>query len=642
MFFFKRPMENKGNLSDYFKLYHFWYSSYMFRNNNLIFNIFFNISLLVFLFLAGAQHSFAQQFSAFANPNPVTEGDMFNVTFVLKADGLKFTPPTFKNFTLVSGPSTSSEFSFINGQTSRQMKYTYTLRADKKGDFTIDPATVIVNGEKLNSNPIKVSVLEPSQAVKEQRNQEADAAKSLNEQANAIISKNLFAKASISKNSAYFGEQLVATYKIYINEQLNIVDLSMSKMPSFIGFWTQSFDEKQLNYTREIINGVPFKVATVKKVVLLPQQNGVLVLDQMEFNSKVRLRTNNNSNRRRSIFDDFFNESYQDFAYSVHTEPIKVNIKPLPENTTPSFTGAVGNFSMEAWLDKTQTKENEPITLKVKISGNGNLKLIQPLNIQLPPGFESYEPKTIDNINVSVNGMNGNVVFEYLLIPRNKGEYKLHPVEFTYYDLAEKKYITLNSKEFDIQVFKGDKDAVVTNINKENATYLNQDIRFIKVNTDFSQTYNYIFNTWLHYSLALLPLLIFSGATYYQLQNIKLNNNQVLLKNKQATKVAQKRLKLAKTFLNENKLPQFYEELAKALWGYTSDKLSIPYSDLTKDIVKTKLAEVGVAQDTMQMLLVTIDDCEMARYAPQGQNKNPNDLLSYGQTVITEIEGVLK
>ncbi|MFY8161577.1 MAG: BatD family protein [Candidatus Kapaibacteriota bacterium] len=249
------------------------------------------LSFIFLLLLTNVNFLLSQQFNAYVNPNPVPEGELFQVTYVLKAEGNKFEPPKFKNFTLVNGPSTSSEYSFINGRTSRQTKYTYTLRADKKGEFNIEPATVVVDGKTIQSNTTKLSVIEPSQALKDRRKQEAETNKSLNQQANEIISKNLFAKATINKNSAYIGEQLIATYKIYINEQLNLVDLAMTKTPSFVGFWTQSFDEKQLNYDREIINGVPFKVAVVKQVLLFPQQSGNLTLDEMDFKSKVRLRT---------------------------------------------------------------------------------------------------------------------------------------------------------------------------------------------------------------------------------------------------------------------------------------------------------------------------------------------------------------
>lgn len=617
-------------------------------------SIFSNLYLLkfVFIFLTILSFSnltptklYAQQFTTYVSQNPVPEGEMFNVTFVIKAEGQKFEAPKFKNFTVVSGPSTSSEFSFVNGRTSRQMKYTYTLRADKKGTYNIDPATIVVDGNTIKSNNVSVNVVEPSQALKEKRRQEEEANKNLNQQANDIISKNLFAKVSVNKNSAYIGEQLVATYKIYINEQLNIVDLSMSKMPSFNGFWTQGFDEKQLNYDREVINGAAFKVATVKKVVLFPQQNGNLTLDEMEFKSKVRLRTSGGGGgRRRSIFDDFFNDSYQDFDYIVTTTPIKVNIKPLPTGAPISYNGAVGNFKMEAWLDKTETKANEPITLKVKISGDGNLKLIQAPNLKLPTGFESYEPKTIDKINVSVGGMNGNIMFEYLLIPRNQGKFQISPVEFSYYDLDKKEYIELKSEIFNVTVTKGDSEGAYSakGINKEDAKYLNQDIRYIKLNANFDSNYDYIFNSLLHYILLLIPALAFAGATYYTYNQIQLNNNKTLLKNKNATKVAQKRLKLAKKYLTENQLNQFYEELSKALWGYVSDKLSIPFSDLTKDLVKDKLTKLNVNEDTITMLLVTIDDCEFARYAPSALSKNPQDLLLFGQTVITDIEEQVK
>ncbi len=588
---------------------------------------------------------FGQQFTTFVNPNPVQEGELFTVTFVLRAEGSNFNPPKFSNFTIISGPSTSSEYSFVNGRTSRQVKYTYTLKADKKGEYNIDPASVKIEDAVIKSNSVKVSVIEASQAVKERRNKEDEENKSLADQANKIISDNLYAKVFVNKSNAIVGEQLVATYKIYINEQLNLVDLSMSKAPSFIGFWTQSFDEKQLNYDREVINGSAFKVATVKKVVLLPQKSGKLIIDAMDFKSVVRLRTTGGGGgRRNNMFNDFFNDSYKDFPYTVTTQPYNLMVKELP-TASSNFKGAVGEFKIEAWVDRTETTTNDPITLKVKISGVGNLKLISPLELKLPTGFESYEPKTIDNIDVNLNGMSGNVIFEYLLLPRNQGKFKIEPINFTYFNNKINDYTDLVSDEFIINVKKGkasDNNIINNSTNKEDAKYLGQDIRFIKLNSKLEDDDYFIFSTLLHYLMLLTPALFGIVFAYFYKKNILISNNSILLKNKRANKVALNRLKLANNYLKENKLELFFDETNKALWGYVSDKLSIPVSELNKDIISKKLVGLSIKDETIVMLITTINDCELARYSNLNSSKNPQDIYLFAETVITEIEGTLK
>ncbi len=232
-------------------------------------------------------------------------------------------------------------------------------------------------------------------------------------------------------------------------------------------------------------------------------------------------------------------------------------------------------------------------------------------------------------------------MFEYLLIPRNQGTFTISPIEFSFFNLASKQYISLNSDEFKLKVGKGEGGESYTNLNgvkKEDAEYLGQDIRYIKTKTNINTSNFFLFNSIYHYLMLLSSFGLFLGLVYYKNQNIKLAGNTILLKNKQATKIAQKRLKLANNYLKENKLDLFYEELSKALWGYVSDKLSIPTSDLTKDVIKEKLSKLNIPSDSIQMLIVTIDDCEFARYAASALNKEPKDLYLYAQTVITEIE----
>ncbi len=601
--------------------------------------------LVLFLVLISFSSSFADvSFVASVNKNPVTVGERIQVVFALNnASGSGFKGPTFKGFSALSGPSQSQSTQWINGQTSSSQSFIYLIQADNEGKFTIEPASITVNGKRLTSNSITITVQKGSAKPPQKTNDE----KNLSSQADDIIRKNLFIRVEVSKKDVYQGEQLVATYKLYIHPDLNIASMSPPKMPSFNGFWMQDLDIKELKFTRQVLDGVAYKAADLKKVVLIPQQTGNLAIDPMEIDFVVRLQVQG-QRQSRDMFDDFFNDfrgNYKDFPFTAKSRNASLNVKALPTGAPAEFRGGVGNMQMKAWLDKKVTKANEAVTLKVQVSGSGNLKLVEPFALNLPPDIDSYEPKTVDNISVSASGVSGSKTFEYYLIPRNPGEYKIDPVKFAYFDLSSKKYVTLSSEPFILKVEKGSGTAssVVSGVNKEDVKYIGKDIRFIKTRSSgFSREGFTFFGSAPFYLWSLLPMFIFILFFLYKKRDEKLSGNVALLKNKKANSVAKKRLTRAKKYLEAKDEVKFYEEISKALWGYTSDKLGLPVSELTKDTAKTALIKRNVSDEDINSLMTTLDYSEFARFAPSDEKLELNLVYSNAASIIASMEGILK
>jgi hypothetical protein len=604
-----------------------------------------NFIFLFVIFSLSQNILFSQNPSLIASisKNPVSEGERFQVTFTLNAEGQNFKPPDFKGFSVIMGPSQSTSMQIINGKVSQSVSFTYILEAGNMGKYTIGSASIVSNGQKIVSNTIDVTVVKGAAPHQSQQQKSED------QQAQEIIEPNLYITLSVSKSSVYLGEQVIATYKLFKHPELQLVKIDLPKMPAFNGFWAQDIEDiKQLDYSSEMINGVRFQTAILKKVILLPQQSGNLTVDPIELNTTVRLRVQQKQ-RSRGFFDDFFSDpffgSYKDFNYSLRSRTAKLSVKALPDNAPVDFKGAVGEMQLKGWLDRTKTKTNEPVALKIQLSGKGNLKLVEPFSLNLPTDIESYEPKVADNLTLSASGYSGNKIFEYLLIPRHAGKFEIEPVIFSYFDLGRHKYVTLTTDKFILDVEKGEgsESQIVSGVAKEEIQYLGKDIRFIKdPPTSFKQRGSRFYLSTLFFIFGTAPLFLFIAFIIIRKKQIKLNSNQLLLRNRQANKVAKKHLSLAKSYLTNSEKDKFYEELTRALWGYLSDKLSIPLAELTKDTAASVLEKLNVPQESTQKYLSVINDCEFARFAPVEQFDSLDISYKVAEKVIIEMEGNLR
>ncbi len=585
----------------------------------------------------GLRNLDAQTLSASVDRNTLAAGERLSVTFEIKGgSGRKFKAPPFEGFNLLSGPNQSSNVTMINGQVSQTISYSYVLQATQQGKYTIKPASVEINGKTFRSKAISVTVKKAS----------AKSSQGQNAQQSMDLSEHIFLRVRADKRKVYQGEQIVVSYKLYTRfEQFADYDI---KQPDLSGFWVQEIDKDDNKAQIEVLNGVRYLVHTLKHAVLFPQRSGELQLDPLEFECVVRVRAQQKRRRRRSLFDDFFGESYQNVKHTARSKAVKITVLPLPAAGKPAdFSGAVGKFTLASSISSQETAVNEAVTFKMTIAGDGNIKLLNRPAPFFPSAFEGYDPKTSENIKVSAKGVSGRRSFEYLLIPRTPGEYKIAPVSFSYFDPKSESYISLQTDEYLIQVAKGTGAggaAVATGISREDVEILSRDISFIKTTLPaFRRREESFYQSPLTYSLLAAPLFLFIGFVFYLRRSNELRGNELLSRNRKATKLARGRLAQAKKAMSDGRHEVFYDEVSKALWGYLSDKLSIPLAELNKDNVTAVLQSRAAHEETIERYLSTLDHCEFARFAPGSQaDQDMQRVYQYAVELLTQMEEALK
>jgi hypothetical protein len=579
-------------------------------------------------------------------PEVVAAGEQFRLGFTLNESGTDLQLPDLSNFDVLMGPTTSqsSSIQIINGKTTQSSSFSYMfiLRAKKEGKFTIRPASIKVGGKTYESNELTIQVVkgQPQQAGGQQGQQGQQQGQP--ETSSGTISKdNLFVRVNVDKTNVSKGEQLIATIKLYISPNVPLNGFDEVKLPSYEGFWTKDIDvPTQVSFNREVYNGKIYQVGILKKTILFPQQIGTIKIDPFEITCLVRQRIR----QQQGFFDDFF-DNYRVVKAKVISDPVLINVKDLASQPS-NFSGAVGNFTVNASLDKTNVKSNEAVTLKLTINGSGNLTLIKAPKIELPQDFESYEPKTTEHTSASDNGLNGSVTFEYLFIPRFAGNFTIPAIDFVFFNPASKQFETLTTNSFNIHVEKGSDDAnssVVSSFSKEDVKVIGKDIRFIKQSkTELKPKGTSFYGTFGFYSIYLFSLAAFAVFYFINRKKIKENANLVLVRNKRANKVALKRLREAAGFLKNNQAEKFYESVIKALWGYLSDKLTIPVADLNRETASENLLKKGVDQEAVSQLIQIIDDCEFARYAPAAFSGTMNEVYDGAAKVMGIFEKQIK
>ena len=584
-------------------------------------------------------------FNASVDRNKVATGEQVEVTFTLNGSsgGSNFRPPAFNDFLTLSGPNQSTNMQFINGAMSASISYSYIVQPRAEGKFIIGPAFINHNGKQLQSQPITIEVSKgapqpKTQSQSKQTQQDTDIGKQ--------IGDNLFLKVSIDKSRVFQGEQITATYKIYT--RVNIANYNLSKVPSLTGFWSEELDvPKQVQLSTEVVNGKQYRVGVLKKVALFPQRSGTLSIDPMEIECVVQVQGRRRAN---DLFDQFFNDPFfggvSNVNYKVKNQPVAITVLPLPnDNVPPGFSGGVGKFSMEAWLDKSQTKTNEPVTLKVKISGRGNLKLLDAPMINVSTDIEKYDPKNSDNITKQGDQITGSRTFEFLLIPRHPGEQKIPSFPYTYFDIEKKNYVTLKSSDFTIMVEKGNdvQSTYAAGVSKEDVKLLGEDIRFIKSgNITIHRIGEKFTGSMSFFVLLVSPIIAFTGFLVYLKRREKILGNVTLVRNRKAQKIARKRLADAKKFLDEKKKEEFYSEISRALWGYIADKLGIPPSDLSIDLVRSSLEDRKIDGEMITRFITTIEMCEFVRFAPATDSVQMDQVYKETVELISMIEEQLR
>lgn len=605
------------------------------------------IIFLLFTILAAWQVKAADKVRFVAEAaDVVVSGDQVRLVLTVNSQDIKdFRAPSIKGFDVLMGPSRSQQSSIqiINGKrtSNSSTAFTYILLAGNPGTYTIPAASVEVNGEKVFSNAISIKVLPQDQTSGNSGNNGGGSASSSRSQAagSRISANDLFITATASKTTVHEQEAILLTYKVY-----TVVNLRQlyGKMPDLKGFHTQEVElPQQKTFTLEHYKGRNYNTTVWSQYVLFPQQTGKLEIPSITFDGVVAQQTISDD-----PFDAFFNGGgYVEVKKKITTPKVVINVQPLPAKPA-GFSGAVGEFKLASSINATDVKTNDAVTIKLTLSGTGNMKLIGTPEVKFPQDFEIYDPKVTDDYKLTNSGLTGTKTFEYLAIPRHAGNFTIPAIEFTYFDLKSNSYKTLKTEAYNLKVAKGqgNADQVISDFtNKESVKMLGKDIRFIKLgDSSLRPKGDFFFGTVGYYLCYLIPLLLFVVFAVIYRQKALENANVAKVKTKKANKVATRRMKLAGKLLAENKKNEFYDEVLKALWGYISDKLSIPVSQLSKDNIEAELTNYGVQEALIAEFIGVLNECEYARYAPGNENEAMDKVYSASVEVISKMENSIK
>jgi hypothetical protein len=577
-------------------------------------------------------------------PRVVAVGEQFQLKFDVNVMPDDFYNPDIKNFDVLAGPNMSQfqSTTVINGQVSSRnsITYTYILEASKEGKFTIPAAVVKIKGKTYTSNSVVIEVVKGEASAAANRGG-ASAASSARE-SKGVSNGTVFLKMEVNKSSLYRGEFLIATLKLYTRTDLE--GLGDPKFPSFNGFWNQVVEDNdlKLNFVREKYNNKVYDAAVIRRYVLFPQQVGKLIVDPFELTASVIEHTT-----PQSAFDAFFGGGGTRARKKLASAPISINVKELPQGAPASFNGAVGSFSIASSLSKGKVRANDAVNLVVRVSGSGNVKLVDAPKIKFPADFDTFDPKVSDNVKTTAAGSYGVKTFEYSFIPRSQGKYTIPVLEFSYFDTKTNTYKTIRTQSQTIDVDPdptgGARNGLQGGADKENIKLLGQDIKYIKVGaTTLMPKGEYFFNTATYWLVLLLALIAVVAWFIFLAKRERENADVAFIKNKRANKIAHQRLKKAEMLIKSGDTHGFYEEMLKALWGYLSDKLAIPVSDLSKERASQLLESKGADAETIQTLTQIIEECEFARYAPGGQGEEKSDRFNHAVDIISKLEQLKK
>lgn len=634
----------------------------------------------LFIFLSNYYFTFAQNvvFSAEANANPVGIEDQVQVSFTIEnvqeLQGIQ--NPSFPGFKVLGGPfqSQSTNYSFNGNQQVRttSISLSYVLQATKTGDLTIPSISAKDGqGKVYQSNSLTIKVVNGSLVQKRRQQQSADPfggfdpfddpffggsgggdpfaairqqqarmqqmLQQLQQQSQGMgspqnlpqisekdLGKNIFIRVSVDKTKVNVGEQVTATYKMYARIPMQA---QLAKLPTLNGFWTQDFElPKDQKPQMETLDGIQYQTFTLKKSALFPQQTGTLVLDAAEANGVARIADRSNPYGR-------------DVQFKLKSQPVNITVTALPLKDQPeNFGGAVGSFTLSSSIDKTSLSTDESLNLTIDISGTGNLKLIQAPQLSLPNGLDVFDPSIIDTITSRSTTISGHKIFTYTIAPRIAGDFEIPAIPFSFYNSKTGTYSTLYTKPFRIHVIQG------KNTSKDIAgSKLLGDIHGINTKSfiQLSAPGTFLYS-WIYWSLYLIPVLLLLAFIWRKKRNDSESNNVSMFRNKYANKIALKRLKTAKTFLDKKETIEFYEEISKALWLYLSDKLNIPLSQLSKEAAIESLLLKNTPTAQLDKMNHIIEECALALYTPKGAAQQMANIYSNTAQLISELEEILK
>lgn len=611
--------------------------------------------IVAFLLTAIFQMS-AQNVIRVEAPDVVAVNEQFNVTFIIEGEK---SPSDFQwssgdDFQLVWGPQkgSSSSIQIINGKrsSSHQTTFTYILIPKATGTFQLPAATALLSGDRISSTQASIQVVSDgassSQSSGQKGGKSSGGGQTSSTGSGEISSNDLFMRLSLSRTEVVIGEPITATLKIY--QRANVVGFENAKFPTFNGFWSQeTYVPNNIEFKRESLDDKIYNTAVLRTYVLIPQQSGAITIDPAELVCLVNIRTVPSTSN--SLFDSFFQDEYRTIRKRVTTPAVKVKVNPLPAGQPASFGGGVGNFGISARLTTDNLKTHDAASLVITVSGRGNVALLEEPKVNFPPDFEVYDTKTTENTDKSNGGTSGSKSFEYPFIPRSHGDFTIDPVEYSYYDVNAGKYVTLRTEPLHVKVAKGkggDSTPVTTvnsGVERKDVKSLADDIRFIFTGKPGLSGSGSFFVGSVFFWILLALMILGATSVYLAFRKVAAMRADVAgTKNRRATKMAQKRLKLAGEYLDKNLYTAFYEELHKALIGFVSDKLNMDMSEISKDNIASALTDGGVSEEQTKAFTDLLDACEFARYSPDGGNEAMRSHYDAALKVISSIDSGLK
>ena len=576
-------------------------------------------------------------------PAQVAVGEQFRLSYTVNTDDAKgFRAGDIPDaFDVLMGPSTSTQSSFqmVNGHTSSSssITYTYILSAKKNGSFTIPAAHVTAGGKTITSNELHIKVSGQAQQGRQQGGHQQSSTGEIRNAGSSISGSDLFIKVTASKQHVREQEPILLTYKVYTLVGLTQLNGKMADLKSFYSREVPLPQEKQFHI--ENLNGKPYRTVTWQQYVVFPQTTGKLEIPSITYEGIVVQQ-----NRNVDPFEAFFNggSGYVEVKKQIKAPGITIQVDPLPQRPA-GFSGGVGRYSISAQLDKDEVKANDPVKLRVVVTGVGNMKLLKQPEVKFPKDFDHYDAKVTDKTQLTTSGLEGSITYDFLAVPRHQGDYEIPAIEYIYFDTQANAYKTVKTEPFKLHVEKGSGSSSATYTGQEDVKLLNSDIHYIKTGDTLQRGVNEFFFASTEYwvSLALLLLGFISLFIIFRQRAIE-NADIVKQRAGKANKVATKRLKKAAKLMAGGKQNEFYDEVLRALWGYVGDKLNMPVEQLSRENISQQLESRNVSSETISQFIGALDECEFARYAPGDATGNMNKVYDAAMTAITQIAATMK
>ena len=580
-------------------------------------------------------------------PNVVAADEQFNVTFIIEGEE---NPSDFQwssgsDFQVLWGPQSgrSTSIQIINGKRTKsvQTTYTYVLRPASSGRFSLPPATAKVNGKEIRSGQVAIQVAAAGAASSSSQQRSAQQPGQTQQAGGAgIQDSDIFLKMDLSRTKAVVGEPIIVTLKLY--QRVNIGGFENVVFPTFNGFWSQEIEAPtNIEFSREVYDGQIYNSALLRKFVIIPQQQGQVKIDPAEMVCLVNVRV---SSGGTSIFDGFFDD-YRTVRKKISTGAVTVNVSPLPAGAPASFGGGVGSFSISAKLSRDTLKTHEAASLLVTVSGKGNISLLEAPKVKFPPDMEVYDTKVSEKVDQG--GLSGSKYYEFPFIPRSHGDFVIEPVKYSYYDVNQGRYVTLETETIPVAVVRGNEtDAggvVVAGPSQKDVRTLGSDIRFISTKAPaLVSKGQFLVGSAIFWILSAV-LLMLAVVSWLVFRRMAARRADIVgTRNRKATKMALKRLHLAGTFLKQDLHTAFYEELHKALLGFISDKLNIPVAELSRERISQALKDEKVSDSYADTFIGILDACEFARYAPDSGHEAMAAHYEQAVDVISSIDSNMK